>query len=67
MNKVSGEVPLTEAEIVVSGGRGLKGLRTGALLKIWLMHYMLQLHAAVLLQIVTGVRTMNMLGKQEFK
>lgn len=24
-NKVSGEVPLTEAEIVVSGGRGLKG------------------------------------------
>lgn len=25
VNKVSGEVPLTEAEIVVSGGRGLKG------------------------------------------
>lgn len=25
LNKVSGEVPLTEAEIVVSGGRGLKG------------------------------------------
>lgn len=25
INKVSGEVPLTEAEIVVSGGRGLKG------------------------------------------
>ncbi len=24
-NKVSGEVPLTEAEVVVSGGRGLKG------------------------------------------
>jgi electron transfer flavoprotein alpha subunit len=26
VNKVSGEVPLTEADIVVSGGRGLKGL-----------------------------------------
>lgn len=25
VNKVSGEIPLTEAEIVVSGGRGLKG------------------------------------------
>lgn len=25
VNKVSGEVPLTEAEVVVSGGRGLKG------------------------------------------
>src|SRR5205085_12487785 len=25
VNKVKGEVPLTEAEIVVSGGRGLKG------------------------------------------
>jgi electron transfer flavoprotein alpha subunit len=25
LNKVSGEVPLTEADIVVSGGRGLKG------------------------------------------
>src|SRR5581483_7648260 len=25
VNKVTGEVPLTEAEIVVSGGRGLKG------------------------------------------
>jgi len=25
VNKISGEVPLTEAEIVVSGGRGLKG------------------------------------------
>jgi electron transfer flavoprotein alpha subunit len=25
VNKVSGEVPLTEADIVVSGGRGLKG------------------------------------------
>jgi electron transfer flavoprotein alpha subunit len=25
INKVSGELPLTEAEIVVSGGRGLKG------------------------------------------
>jgi len=25
LNKVSGEVPLTEAEVVVSGGRGLKG------------------------------------------
>jgi electron transfer flavoprotein alpha subunit len=25
INKISGEVPLTEAEIVVSGGRGLKG------------------------------------------
>lgn len=25
VNKVSGEVPLSEAEIVVSGGRGLKG------------------------------------------
>ncbi len=25
INKVSGEIPLTEAEIVVSGGRGLKG------------------------------------------
>ena len=25
VNKASGEVPLTEAEIVVSGGRGLKG------------------------------------------
>ena len=25
VNKVSGEVPLTEAEIVVSAGRGLKG------------------------------------------
>ena len=25
VNKVSGEIPLSEAEIVVSGGRGLKG------------------------------------------
>lgn len=25
VNKVSGEIPLTEAEVVVSGGRGLKG------------------------------------------
>src|SRR5678815_3405322 len=25
VNKVKGEVPLTEAEVVVSGGRGLKG------------------------------------------
>ncbi len=24
-NKIVGEVPLTEAEIVISGGRGLKG------------------------------------------
>jgi electron transfer flavoprotein alpha subunit len=30
-NKVAGEVPLTEAEIVVSGGRGLKGPENWAL------------------------------------
>ena len=31
VNKVAGEVPLTEAEIVVSGGRGLKGPENWAL------------------------------------
>ncbi|MBC7889832.1 MAG: electron transfer flavoprotein subunit alpha/FixB family protein [Ferruginibacter sp.] len=31
INKVAGEVPLTEAEIVVSGGRGLKGPENWAL------------------------------------
>ena len=25
VNKISGEVPLSEAELVISGGRGLKG------------------------------------------
>ena len=32
-NKVSGEVPLTEAEIVVSGGRGLKGPENWGMVK----------------------------------
>ncbi|MEO5893238.1 MAG: electron transfer flavoprotein subunit alpha/FixB family protein [Ferruginibacter sp.] len=31
VNKVAGEVPLTEAEIVISGGRGLKGPENWAL------------------------------------
>ena len=29
VNKVVGEIPLSEAEIVVSGGRGLKARKTG--------------------------------------
>lgn len=33
INKVSGEVPLTEAEVVVSGGRGLKGPENWALIE----------------------------------
>ncbi|HZG23974.1 MAG TPA: electron transfer flavoprotein subunit alpha/FixB family protein [Chitinophagaceae bacterium] len=33
VNKISGEVPLTEAEIVVSGGRGLKGPENWALVE----------------------------------
>lgn len=33
VNKVSGEVPLTEAEVVVSGGRGLKGPENWALVE----------------------------------
>jgi electron transfer flavoprotein alpha subunit len=33
VNKVSGEVPLSEAEIVVSGGRGLKGPENWGLLE----------------------------------
>jgi electron transfer flavoprotein alpha subunit len=42
VNKVSGEVPLTEAEIVVSGGRGLKGPENWGILEA-LAH---ELHAA---------------------
>jgi electron transfer flavoprotein alpha subunit len=33
VNKASGEVPLTEAEIVVSGGRGLKGPENWAIVE----------------------------------
>ena len=33
INKITGEVPLTEAEIVVSGGRGLKGPENWALVE----------------------------------
>ncbi|RXK87166.1 electron transfer flavoprotein subunit alpha/FixB family protein [Filimonas effusa] len=33
VNKVSGEVPLTEAEVIVSGGRGLKGPENWGLLE----------------------------------
>ena len=33
VNKASGEIPLTEAEIVVSGGRGLKGPETWAIVE----------------------------------
>ncbi|MGI8951267.1 MAG: electron transfer flavoprotein subunit alpha/FixB family protein [Chitinophagaceae bacterium] len=33
VNKLSGEVPLTEAEIVVSGGRGLKGPENWSILE----------------------------------
>ncbi len=42
VNKVSGEVPLTEADIVVSGGRGLKGPENWGVL-LDLAH---ELHAA---------------------
>lgn len=43
VNKVSGEVPLTEAEVIVSGGRGLKGPENWGLLED-LAH---SLHAAL--------------------
>ena len=43
VNKASGEVPLTEAEIVVSGGRGLKGPENWGIVEI-LAH---TLHAAL--------------------
>ena len=43
VNKVSGEVPLTEAEIIVSGGRGLKGPENWGMLED-LAH---SLHAAL--------------------
>jgi electron transfer flavoprotein alpha subunit len=43
VNKVKGEVPLTEAEIVVSGGRGLKGPENWSLVEN-LAH---ELHAAL--------------------
>lgn len=42
VNKVSGEVPLTEADIVVSGGRGLKGPENWSIL----LDLAKELHAA---------------------
>ena len=64
VNKVSGEVPLTEAEIVVSAGRGLKGPENWGMVEDLAKYCMLQLPAAARLQMHIGVRIMNMWDKQ---
>jgi electron transfer flavoprotein alpha subunit len=59
-DKVVGEIPLSEAEIVVSGGRGLKGPETGPWSPIWPNYWAPPQHAAAPLQTATGGHIMNM-------
>ncbi len=60
---VSGEVPLTEAEIVVSGGRGLKGPENWGSWKISPMYWVRQRPAAVPWRMPTGARIMSTLAR----
>lgn len=64
VKKTSGKIALTEAEIVVSGGRGLKGPKTGAWLKRWPMHWEPQQPVPSRWLTWAGGRTMSMWGKQ---
>lgn len=59
VEKVTGKVTIADAEIVVSGGRGLKGPENWELLKILPLPLALQLHALNRYQILDGDLTLN--------